>query len=206
MRYDAAGQPTGYVSDWIAVGLDQLTTKWRGKPLIAALLGAYLGRVQDAEDALWELFTLRFLDTAEGAQLDVWGRVVGEPRNGTTDAQYRLRIALRVLVNRSRGTWPELLVIAQRGALQDTITARQTPSGPATAILQFDSSIPAPSTLDLVWGWLYAAKAAGVRLVVLAAPTADGLRWDSHVTPGEYMPGWDSHVTPGTGGAWYRRR
>lgn len=91
--------------------LSRLPTQFRGKPRLEALLLAMAGQHQDAEAGAFTLFSKRLLATATGAALTQLGLVVGQERGGLDDTSYRLRIAARLLLNRSSGTVPEILFI-----------------------------------------------------------------------------------------------
>lgn len=73
------------------------------QPKIEALVSALAAPAQDLEDALIQLYSQRWVNTAVGAQLDVLGKIVGIDRGGFSDDFYRLLIASRVLINRSNG-------------------------------------------------------------------------------------------------------
>jgi hypothetical protein len=90
-----------------------LTDRYR-QPRISALLAAWTAEVQALELAFWDLLTKRSPATAEGAVLDLLGKVVGQPRDGRTDEQYRLWIAARVLVNQSSGLAGQLIALAAK--------------------------------------------------------------------------------------------
>lgn len=110
MRYDTDGAPTGHI-DHPAEGSALVISRLK-KPRNLALLGTYLNQIQALEDAGWAVFTLRFLSVATGDALDRWGRMVGEPRNSDGDNFYRVRITVRIAVNRSRGNFGDLRKIA----------------------------------------------------------------------------------------------
>jgi hypothetical protein len=98
-------------TDAVARGLARLPQQFRETEKLKALVEVLLQHFQDAEDALWGLQTLRWLDTATGAQLTELGELVGEPRAHTDDDVYRLWVKARILVNRSNGKPEELLHI-----------------------------------------------------------------------------------------------
>src|SRR6266849_1566444 len=75
------------------------------------LVGSLATPAQDLEDALNQILTQRWIATAVGAQLDVLGKIVGQPRNNLDDGTYRLFIAARILVNKSSGGPEELYTI-----------------------------------------------------------------------------------------------
>lgn len=64
----------------------------------------FLGQMsQDLEDAFQSLFSLPSIDNSEGVNLDVIGRIVGQPRT-VEDSIYRRFLKARIGVNRSDGT------------------------------------------------------------------------------------------------------
>ena len=90
-----------------------LTDRYR-QPKISALLAAWTAEVQALELAYWDLLTKRSPATAEGAVLDLLGKIVGQPREGRTDEQYRVWISARVLVNQSSGLSRQLIALAAK--------------------------------------------------------------------------------------------
>lgn len=68
----------------------------------------------DFELAAQQVLTQRSVDNAIGAQLDVLGRLVGQPRNGVTDdALYRRYVRARIAANVSDGTIEDAIRIAK---------------------------------------------------------------------------------------------
>lgn len=90
---------------------DHLLEQFKKKERIRAVLDAFSVQIQDLERVFFDLLENRWIDTATGAQLDGLGAIVGEPRQGRNDEDYRLAIRARVLINKSSGTVPELLAI-----------------------------------------------------------------------------------------------
>lgn len=88
--------------------------QFRNADNYASVIDAIAGEVQALEDALFDVLTKRMVSNAVGAQLDQWGKLVGEPRNGKSDALYRHFIRVRVLRNTSQGT-PERLIAVLKG-------------------------------------------------------------------------------------------
>ena len=84
------------------------------------LLSVYLNEVQGVEDMLLDLLNKSGvagdLDQIEGVQLDAYGSLVGELRKGANDADYRIRILGRILVNVSEGTIEDVIGVASRYA------------------------------------------------------------------------------------------
>lgn len=70
---------------------------------LRALITAFAEVAQVIEDDAWACIEDRMLDTAEGAQLDQYGRVLGQPRDGLSDDDFRALLGIRILANRSNG-------------------------------------------------------------------------------------------------------
>lgn len=65
----------------------------------------------EIEAVMKDLYTQRSLETAIGEQLDRLGQIIGLPRNGRNDADYREALRLQIRINRGSGE-PELLIEA----------------------------------------------------------------------------------------------
>lgn len=95
---------------WSTQGPAWLMGQFTEKPALAALLGAFMAELQSIED-LWEdLATLTALGTATGAQLDIWGVLLGYPReSGQGDVSYRATLLAVVRARASHGATEDLL-------------------------------------------------------------------------------------------------
>lgn len=89
--------------------LRRLVQQFRGKPKIEALLQAIAAQTQALDDALEELRTERWIDSAEGAQLDGLGRILGLDRGAWDDEEFRARLRVRIRVLLADGT-PESII------------------------------------------------------------------------------------------------
>lgn len=162
---DAAGEPFGKVEDVAAEMASKLLAQYKHKPRFVASLAAFGGVLQGVESGLWDLFTKRGLDEAEGAQLDGLGSIVGEPRRGRADDVYRRFIGVRILVNRSNGRIEELNTIVRAMLGEDaSFFFRQY----RLALVLHLGTDPAPLTYTEILQYLRAAKAATVRLAINA--------------------------------------
>lgn len=90
-------------TDYAGEAIGYLTDAYRSKQIIAAFVAAKMVSRQELEGVFWDIINLRRLANAVGAQLDVNGRIVGQPRNTASDGDYKAAITLRVAVNRSTG-------------------------------------------------------------------------------------------------------
>jgi hypothetical protein len=88
-----------------------LLEQFKAEPNIEGLLDSFVGRAQEVEDGLWEIYSMT-LDAAVGSQLDdVYGAIVGVTRGGSTDAEYILKIKAKIHQNLSSGTVDDLLMM-----------------------------------------------------------------------------------------------
>lgn len=78
---------------------------------LTAILNIFNEQTQDLEDALYPMYTNRFITTAEGAQLDQIGEILQEFREDESDADYLERLQAKIRVNRSSGAAPDLIKI-----------------------------------------------------------------------------------------------
>ncbi len=154
-----------------AEAISHLIQFFRDGPRNQALLECVMAQVQELEDASWAIYGAFDVDTAEGDQLDLLGKLVGEGRQDRDDDEYRTAVRVRILVNGSNGRMSELLAIAEGISPTAVITAREF--YPAALAIEFDTF--GGSNLQAAYRLLRAAKPAGVRLN-LAGP-ATGSTW-----------------------------
>jgi hypothetical protein len=148
-----------YDPDHVARGVARLIDRYR-KPRTSALLASWLDEVQQAEDALWQLLVERWLSSAVGDQLDVLGRIVGEPRRGRDDDTYRLWISARNLVSRSSGKTTELLAIV-RTLVAPEVVIELEEYYPAAFVMRLHGTFTLDDGYQIAF-MLRQAKAAGV--------------------------------------------
>ena len=74
---------------------------------------AMLNRLQELEDAAIFLLSCMSIAGAFGDLLNKLGAIVGEPRLGRTDADYRAGIRLKIRVNLSSGRATDIIAVAQ---------------------------------------------------------------------------------------------
>lgn len=142
--------------------INHLIELFRDGPRNQAILHVLLGQFQEIENVIWDLLTAFDLDTAVGAQLDILGVILNEPRAGRTDEDYRAALRVVILVYKSNGKLPEMLEISQKLVPAADIVMAE----PATATLYIGFSTLSTTSLRTVFNMLTRAKAAGVRLLV----------------------------------------
>lgn len=105
------------INNHVQQALNRFMQQYRGFPVFAALMTAFVQQVQEAEDAayatcgaqqLWNGTTY----PSVGAQLDGIGEIVGQERDGLDDSEYLIFILGKIAENYSDTTIPTLLSIA----------------------------------------------------------------------------------------------
>ncbi len=179
----------------------ELAPPFQGKPRIASLLCAFVSRLQDIEDDLWEILTERTIDNADLVRLKVLGKLVGQPRHGFATEDFRTLIRARARANRSHGTSRDI-----RDVLTILVGAGQylvyTP-GDATLVLIALQPLSAEG-IAMAAEVLPDTRAAGVGLALLSSTEADaGVRGfypaGGAASAGSFL--FESLTTPGGGTA-----
>jgi hypothetical protein len=150
---------------------------------------------QDVEDALWSILNKTPLSAAIGYQLERMGALVGEQRNGDSDEPYWVRVAARILVNRSSGSVNELLAIFSL-LTAGLATLHLVDQLPAAFVLKVNGiAVSVPGTYATL---LRQARKGGVRSILeySTAPTGSGFCFAGGT--GRGFP--DAILTPGSGG------
>ena len=124
-----------YILDHDLRALAELASQFDNATNLRALVLAYSQEMQNIEDATWSMLRQRLLAEAVGAQLDQWGKIVGEDRGGLPDETYRKQIQARLLTNRSHGTPDELTAILR--ILTGSGPVRYSPVYPAAMRFQY---------------------------------------------------------------------
>jgi len=149
-----------YVTDHEARGAALLTEQFKYQPATVALLKSWVAQVQALEDHAYELQVQRTLAGATGVNLEIVGALVGQGREGRSDAHYRLWIAGRILVNKSRGRAPQLIAIATK-LTGGPVRLREY--SPAAFIIYADSPVTGSDGVEIA-KLLKLAKAGGVSM------------------------------------------
>lgn len=179
-----SGVPDGQV-DHAATAIARLPEQFKSKPNIEALLRCFLAPCQELEQAFQDLKLLRSVDTAEGVQLDVLGKVVGQPRNGVSDDElYRRYIRARIATNRSKGLIEDLIRISRLVIDDDALRVVVENVGIATVTVRAaDITLP-DDVAAIAYGFLSKAKSAGARLIFQYVSSAPAGLFAFDVGPG----------------------
>lgn len=186
--YDPEIDPFGdltYESDHAGAAVDLLLQQFKGLPLIEGMIESYANRVQELENALWDILIASDIDQAAAGQLDGLGSLVGEGRADRGDTEYRAAIRIRILINRCNGRHAEMLRILMLYLNADTGNVALRDRGTAGLSLNVYVDVPSdPANLRVI---AYTIKPAGVNL--------DGRYETSATRP--YRFGWSGGAVAG---------
>lgn len=145
---------------------DALPAGLYGKPTLEAFVRALGHGLQVLEDHIAERHLSLSLEVASGGDLDLFGDLVGERRDGLADADYRRFIAARLLANKSQGTTDDMVKVL-RLLTNSTVIGSFNLAGWAEFHLYFLSHSPlADEVVDRVTRLMVAVKPAGVSMIL----------------------------------------
>lgn len=188
-------EPTEGAIDHTATMASLLVQQFR-QPANLDLVGYLAAEFQELENALWDLFTKRGIDSATDDALDMIGVRVGQRRNGYGDDDYRRFIRARIAANRSSGTRAQLITITRLVIDDPDLTVKLRNETTATVVVNV-GGVLAGSTAEILLSFLIPAVAAGVR-VILEYETEDTLFAFDDDPEGAGFP---TDGDPGSGGA-----
>jgi hypothetical protein len=162
----------------VPIGLGRLLMQFKGKPRLEATLAAFLWEGQKIENAAYGLLTRRLDDpNFSGVSMDEMGRIVGQARQGQSDADYLPYLRARILTNFSDGR------------IETILSLLLYLLGPTTTVLVREYTKALALEVDgvsanayQVWSqFLQFAKDAGtsLRLVFSKAPASATLKMNS---------------------------
>ena len=159
-----------HIIDHVGSMLDRLLEQYKGKPVFEGVLTISGERWQVLEDLAWDAqsFVLRNIDNATGELLNIFGRIVGEPRgNSTSEAEYRFRLRARVVANRSKGLPEHIYGVFRALVGPDSLAVTEyIMSGPGSFIFDLRDYSLAEQFVAVFAGFMLRAKAGGVRAIL----------------------------------------
>jgi hypothetical protein len=176
--------------------LVSLVPPFWGKPRIAALLRSYINRVQEIEDAAWEVLQAFDVNTCDETRLKVLAKIVGVSNFGWDLETFRAVVRARIATNRSHGTEDDILrVLRLITGTAAPITVY--PLVPATIAVDMGEPVSDEHMVAIAF-LLPQARGAGIRLNFVA-PTEGGWIFDDAVAGLDAANTFDNSVTPITG-------
>ena len=97
----------------IEEALAHLVTQFKEKDNVSSLIETFCTPVQDLEGVFFDIVASRNFTTSTGAQVDGFGSIVGEAREGRNDLDYKTAIRGRMILNYSKGTIEEIIALIQ---------------------------------------------------------------------------------------------
>lgn len=91
------------ITNYIERAQQRLISQFKEKPNINLLLEILVQPLQAFENVLIAVLQQRWIDTAQGVQLDGLGEILGIARQGLTDDPYRDALRLQIGINTSTG-------------------------------------------------------------------------------------------------------
>lgn len=169
----AATATTTDPTDHVAAALNRLCQQFKDKQGIIDLVTIFAQRYQDLEIVFWALLTQRTVYTAVGAQLDTIGAIVGQPRSGMVDFDYRRYIFARIATNRSDGLVEDLISISKLILNDSTVYVQIDQQGVAAVVVRILNITVLDDLANILLGFLQSATEAGVRLILETQYVAD---------------------------------
>jgi len=159
-----------YIFDHVDRRVARLVSRLR-KPNLEAIVRMFGEEAQEVEDSLHSLIVERFLANSVGIQLDVWGLIVGERREGLHDVEYRAMIGARILSNISEGTINQMTAILEIvGRAMPGVT--YYPLYPAGMAFAYVTDTPAsPDRAARIVSQMTEVAPAGVEVAYIVAAT-----------------------------------
>lgn len=180
--------------------VDKLLGVLKDKPRIEELLRILTAQLQELEDVHRDLLTNRLVDTAEGEQLDVLGRIVKQPREGRDDDTYRLWIKARTVLNRSAGRPPDIALIMS--LVLEGRELHLVPGYPASFRIEVHGATDAETAADAA-DILHLATGAGIGSELITSLADDGETFtfsDDDTATADTDRGFGDDLDPGVGG------
>lgn len=175
----------------------KLLEQFQDKPLLLALLASYIRRIQRLENAVWEVIEIRGIDASEGVGLDAIGVIVGRPRLGLEDIEYRISLKAQIRINRSSGT-PEDMIDVTTLSLPDGFDFTYQEFYPATIWIDIIDVITVNPLV--IFDNLTRAKPGGVRLIFSYSTDEDAFTFSDDNPTASTTQGFADDISGNTGG------
>jgi len=191
-----------YKDNHATEALANLVSQFQGKTYLAGVLTAFVNQIQELENVCFELLSQRWLDNAEGAQLDGFGSIVGEAREGRTDDDYRLAIQARILLNLSSGTPEDIIALAR--ALTDGSSVLLAQYFPAYFTVEILEPLASAAIAEKIASFIEEASPAGVGsgLIYTLSPVGEDFTFaEADIPTSSTTQGWADDAQT-SGGYW----
>ena len=141
-------------------GFKKLLSQWDNSSSVRGLLESILQPINEAEQGSQDVYDSFSIITAIGKQLDMLGALLGVPRNGRSDEDYRIIIMSKISTSRGSGTTNELISLLSALTGQTANVWEHYPIG----VIGYAKALPNVAVID---GFYEAAIAGSDRGHVL---------------------------------------
>lgn len=150
--------------DHLAQVVEELLKQFDDRPNFL-LMVQFLGeRLQALEENIFDTHWFRYINTAAGKNLDLWGVLLGQVREGLTDERYRALLKTRYQTLFGRRTVDAMLEVINVITAGFAITYTLVEDFPATILVEF---LSIDNDTGEFWNRIIRGpKPEGVRLVV----------------------------------------
>ncbi len=184
------------ITDHEDAAVRRLLEQYKDKPLIEGLIRCLVADVQEEEQAGCDLNDFRLdIENTSGTNLDRLGEIVGAERRGLNDADYRIRIQVKIVQNVSEGE-PERLIQVLGLLTEDKLVHLQELTLASVGMGAVDGTID-PGDVDFIHEQLELVAAAGIRVDFLTCFDETEPFAFAGLLPGA---GFSSLAAPGVGG------
>lgn len=170
---------TTQITDYEQRMLDMLLSQFDEKFNVEELTKILARQVQETEDMWFSIIVGVRLEDAVGEQLDrIGNHIVGQPRLGLSDEDYRESIKLRIQINISSGQNELLLSTLIEATGASSVVLEEI--APATVRMTYYGGIFDPNLIQK----LDKVKAAGVKIIVIAVIITPAFTYDGDIDEG----------------------
>jgi len=151
---------TTYVSD----ALGNLIEVLKYKAKVSAVITALVEQLQELDNEYISLSINRWLNNAEGVQLDGIGDIIGELREGWSDADYLNALKTRIVILLGNGTTNDIIQLVTE--FIDDMVVEIVDDFPAGFILKLKSPVEPSFDANKLKSYIIKVKPLGVRFTV----------------------------------------
>lgn len=165
---------------------NRLIERYKNRPKIEGVISLFAGKMQELEDAIDYYQNHRWIDNAEGFQLDLLGELIGQNREGFDDATYRIFLYIKIQINSSHGNGDSIMKIFR--AITGATNTFYNNLGGGHVEIQGNGSNPFSSTQKLI-DQISRILIAGVELSSIGITTDTPFEFFGGSGLGFYDPG-----------------
>jgi hypothetical protein len=113
------------INNHIEQAKDRFVEQYKSTYYFNSLIESIIQPIQTLENETFNVYTKRWIKTAEGQQLDNLGKIIGEPRLGRSDEAYRSALIIKVYINTAFGQPESIINVIQEIYNADSVEYQQ---------------------------------------------------------------------------------